>query len=199
MARERGYRRMVRLISSELAFDWVSNTDTSLEFAPSIHKSLSHYPSHAGCNPLIFRELLMIVPTDGVFLDLGAGKGRAMMLAAQRGFTRVIGVESSRTYCDQARSNLERLRVSHPEVSLEVICTDARTYEIPDAVTTLFLYNPFASEVMVPVIRSIFRSLSRRGRAFHVVYMNPVHADLFVEANFDLVAKQRDGLILVTS
>src|ERR1700730_9338115 len=36
------------------------------------------------------------LPKDGAFIDFGAGKGHVLLIAAQSGFQRIVGVEFSR-------------------------------------------------------------------------------------------------------
>jgi hypothetical protein len=49
-------------------------------------------------------------PEDVVFIDYGAGKGRALVAATTRPFKRVIGVEHSELLAQIARNNLTSMR-----------------------------------------------------------------------------------------
>lgn len=60
-----------------------------------------------------FRALMasLSAPVDELtFVDLGAGKGRAMLLASELPFRRIVGVEFSPELCDVARRNLRTNR-----------------------------------------------------------------------------------------
>src|SRR5262245_17564627 len=60
-----------------------------------------------------FRELVGSLPIrfeDFTFVDLGSGKGRALVLAAELRFGRIIGVEFSHELHDVAVANIGRLR-----------------------------------------------------------------------------------------
>jgi SAM-dependent methyltransferase len=48
------------------------------------------------------------VGADDVFLDIGSGMGRAVLLAVDYPFRRVIGVELSRDLTDIAQDNVDR-------------------------------------------------------------------------------------------
>src|SRR5262245_36673106 len=92
---DRGFLRTIQLAHRELWFDWTHGTDTSID-ADDASEDAAGHPSHAGANPQIFRELMGNIPASvntGVFLDLGSGKGRALILAAESGAKKVIGVE----------------------------------------------------------------------------------------------------------
>jgi tRNA1(Val) A37 N6-methylase TrmN6 len=80
------------------------------------------------------------VGPDDTFLDLGAGKGRAVFLAAARyPFKRVIGVELSKDLSDVARANIDRLRDQLICQDVHIVNADVLDYEIPDDVTVVFL------------------------------------------------------------
>jgi predicted RNA methylase len=69
---------------------------------------------------------------DFAFIDLGSGKGRTLLLAAEYPFERVIGVE----YCPQlnevARSNIPKLRLEIRRCrSIEVVTIERNRLRIP--------------------------------------------------------------------
>ncbi|HEY6396040.1 MAG TPA: class I SAM-dependent methyltransferase [Solirubrobacteraceae bacterium] len=123
------------------------------------------------------------------FLDVGAGKGRILFLAAQYPFRRVLGVELSDSLCGIARRNLaiHRDRLRCPNV--EVIGADALEYAIPDDVTFLYMYNPFSGAAFGTFVERILESLSRRPRHLHLIYNNPVMHEHLVERGFELVVR----------
>jgi SAM-dependent methyltransferase len=201
VARERGVVRTAHLALSELLFDTLNGTDTSLEFEERASPHRPSHPSHAGCNPVIFRELVARVPvqreTSG-FLDLGAGKGRALLLAERCGFRRVIGVERSHAQCAVAERNISAYRRRDATALIEVYRGDAATFEIPDDVNVIFLYNPFGPETILRVIQRIAESIARSSRSLYVVYQHPRFAEQFVAAGFTSLHRQgSDGVVLL--
>ena len=66
------------------------------------------------------------------FIDLGSGKGRALLLAAMYPFARIVGVEVQPELDAIARQNIERFDESGQQCrSIESVCADAREYEFP--------------------------------------------------------------------
>lgn len=57
-----------------------------------------------------FRALLRAVdlPRDCRFVDYGCGKGRVLLMAAEVGFLRVVGIEAAPGLCDICRANIGR-------------------------------------------------------------------------------------------
>jgi tRNA1(Val) A37 N6-methylase TrmN6 len=122
---------------------------------------------------LAFFKLMKQVPTDlltGTFLDYGAGKGRALVLAARYyNFRRVVGVEMSGELCRQASRNLEHVAAGQAEI----ICCDAATYQPPSDTTVFFFFNPFFGETMKVVVHNLRNSLLENPRRAAIVVCNP--------------------------
>ncbi|HEX8110264.1 MAG TPA: class I SAM-dependent methyltransferase [Kofleriaceae bacterium] len=198
--RRHGLIRTVRLWSSELRFDLQNRTATALDLRGGSLHSRNRSGGHEGSNPLLFAELIRHAPVDrasSVFLDFGAGKGRALLLAAQHGFRKAIGVEVRADLCAIARSNITTYRRGHSPCAMEMHCVDAAVFEVPDEVNVAYFFNPFGPEVMRATLAHITESLGRRPREFFVVYLHPSLEALFLEAGFRRVWREgTDGAIL---
>jgi SAM-dependent methyltransferase len=118
------------------------------------------------------------------FLDIGCGKGRALCIAAQHDFTSVTGVDFSKTLCLQAERNLAITRQKIPGLDFKVINNDAFYFIIPNDVDCIFLFNPFDEVIMSGVIENILTSLLKSPRNMYIIYINPIHKDIFTAAGF---------------
>jgi SAM-dependent methyltransferase len=150
-----------------------------------------------------FREMmraLPLAPATHLFLDLGCGKGKALVMAAQTGYRRLVGVELSPALAAVARQNLERSPVS-PEyaVDFSVICGDASRYRLPPEPTVIFLANPFHAQLIWQVSAEIARSMAAAPRSLFVVYYNPVHAEAFRGPEYRLVVQHSDYVIVAAA
>jgi hypothetical protein len=143
------------------------------------------HPDPAWCNyePIDYRSLrralahLDIRPDRDVFIDYGSGKGRAVIMAATYPFQRVIGVEISAQLDGVARDNVRRAMRRLKCRNIELIQTDASTYELPTDVDVVLLYNPFGGDVLAAVVRNIRASLLQRPRDMTVIYKYPAGLD----------------------
>jgi hypothetical protein len=132
------------------------------------------------------------VSEDDVFIDFGSGMGRVVFqAAADYPFKRVIGVELSSELNDIAKANVRgarrRLRCRH----IELVCSDALDYELPDDVTIAYFNNPFTGEIFEAVLRKLVASLERSPRPFRIIYANPEEEEMLLDAGAILVKKVR--------
>lgn len=128
------------------------------------------------------RQVLRTLPISqsDVALDIGCGKGGAMLTLALCPFARVDGVELSPQLAQIARQNLERLGVHNANV----FCCDAAEFTDLDAYTYFYMYHPFPEIVMRPVMENICSSMNRRPRNLFLIYKNPVLDALVISVGF---------------
>jgi hypothetical protein len=116
------------------------------------------------------------IPPDGVFVDFGSGKGRALMLALVHGFRHAVGVEFAQELASHAERNLARFRArAGRHFDAQVLNIDATRYPVTAQDRVFFLYNPFQEEILTQVLNNIRASLQAAPRPVHIVYANPVH------------------------
>jgi SAM-dependent methyltransferase len=116
-------------------------------------------------------------PQNLTFIDLGCGKGRALLVAARLGFKQVIGVEFAHELAGIARKNLGVMRIPNAAV----VEADAAEYRFPDNDMVVYLYNPFSKEVMEKVLENLRESLGKR---LYVIYKVPDCAEIFDKSGF---------------
>ena len=124
---------------------------------------------------------------NGTFLDLGCGKGRAMILAAHAGFEQVAGVELMETHCADARRQIEKHQPALPAVRFAVHAGDAALFPVHPSTEVFFLYNPFRAPVMERVISNIEASLRQYPRTIYILYANPLLKHLFLSEGYNEV------------
>ena len=130
-------------------------------------------------------QSLPISPKDYIFIDFGSGKGRALILAAEAGFKRVIGIEFAPVLHAVAQRNLSIFQRRHTTTcAIETYCQEATTFAPPECDAVLFFYNPFDDVVMRKMLARIERSWHAHTRDLIVVYRNPVYSDIFDNAAF---------------
>jgi hypothetical protein len=114
------------------------------------------------------------------FIDVGAGKGACLCLAAAYPFREIVGVEFSSALSDLARQNLATLRLPQRRChEARVVCLDAAEFVFPPVPSVIYLFNPFLQPVMSRVLENLIDSLHADPRPLFVVYYNASHRALF--------------------
>ena len=161
-------------------FDREHGTDTSgcLDASDLPHDSTArtHAICYAGSQPSMLREALMDIPSIGscTFLDLGCGKGRAVLVASEFPFRDIIGVELSPSLAAIARANAALLARQHPSrTAVRILVADASAFPLPAGDLVIFLYHPFGPELVRKVVESVDAALRVSSATIYIVYYNP--------------------------
>jgi hypothetical protein len=186
------------------------------------HPHDRHATAYFGVAPSVFREVLgrwwqlrPVAPIEQTtFIDLGAGMGRAMLIAALQPFQAVVGVELNPVLVRLARRNITRWRkIANPHAPMRLVCGDVADFVFPDGPCVAFLFNPFGATVMRRLLRGMSRSFARRPGELDILYVNneqesvleaqPGFARLFhgqvkrsrldARADFQILANQPEG------
>jgi SAM-dependent methyltransferase len=164
----------------DVHFDLRYGTDTlrrvemntlNFESEHKIHATW-YQPTQAGPLRDILRKLDL--PKDGVFVDLGSGKGRVLLIAAQFGFKKVVGVEFSRELCEIACDNVKVFtQRTHITARIDVVESDVAAYPIEPDQEVFFMNNPFEEVVMNGVLANLRSSVTQFPRKIWLIYHNP--------------------------
>ena len=146
----------------------------------------SHSTMYMPVSYELIEEALKEIPAKNKqhFFDIGCGKGRAMCVAAHYGFTKVSGIDFSKSFCEAAEANLLRIKEKVPGIRFSVVTADAAFTEIPADADCIFLFNPFDDTIMKKAVQHIMQSLQKNPRTLHVIYANPLYKNLFTSNGF---------------
>ncbi len=158
-----------------------------------------HATHYEGVPVADFRALLALVPNDVIvtstFVDVGAGMGRALILASELPFLQVVGVEVSASLYEVARENLETAQIPLQRCNdVRIVRADARIWHYPPGDLVVFLYNPFDASALTITLGSLFSR--RRNGATWLIYHTPVHREIIeADKRFRIVAEIPCGSI----
>jgi len=178
--------RVVSSVRSALRahwFDWRHHVktcgDNDLRQLTVVGENASHAIPYIPTTPRTGRHILRNLPvrdySNYTFIDIGSGKGRILLLAAELPFRRIIGIEFASDLHALAQKNVKTYR--NPDqvcFQIEPVNIDATQYEFPLEPLLIYFFYPFDQSVMEPVIQNLNRSLVEHPRDVILVYHNPV-------------------------
>jgi len=116
---------------------------------------------------------------DYSFVDLGCGKGRAVLMASEFGFRQVTGVELHAALAEIAEANVAAWTAAGRAICpVSVVRQEATEFVFPEGACLLYLFNPFAAPVMKQLIEHIEIGFAERQGMLDLIYFNPEAGEL---------------------
>jgi SAM-dependent methyltransferase len=167
----------------DVDFDWENRVDTTSATVgwKDRLQGLLHSP-YQPTEPALFRSMLDSLALDFrqfTFIDLGSGKGRTLLLAADYPFRRIVGVELLPALHQVAVENVARYNSGSQQCfEVESVCGDAREFVFPAEPLLLYLFNPLSKGGLQTVIENLEKSLYQKPRAVYLLYHHPRLAEV---------------------
>lgn len=189
----RGVVQTLKIIANEFWFDFrydiesrraVHLADLSIDNENKIHGR--EYASSAA---IVLREIFNRLDLDeylsGIFVDIGCGKGKALIIAAEQGFERIVGVDFSSELCQICQENIRRYRArTKNRAVIQIINQDAASLDFPADARVFYFNNPFDAYMFRKVKDKIKESIIVHPRTCLVIYYAPIHQYVFDSDNF---------------
>ena len=154
-----------------------------------------HGVNYVGIEPARFLAALLSVDVrheDFAFIDFGSGKGRALLMASEFPFRKVMGIEFSPELHAVAQNNIRQYRPRPNGChTVETVCMDFVDFELPPEPAVLYFYEPCDDELFGRVIENIRRSLIAHPRPLHLIYMAPGNKEALLDTVDFLVKRGR--------
>jgi hypothetical protein len=140
-----------------------------------------HNTAYYGVAPSVFREMIVrwrrskpVAPIDEfTLIDLGAGMGRALLLASEFPFRAVVGVELNPTLARIGRKNMALWRkAGRSRAPMKMTCRDAAEFQLPAGPCVVFLFNPFGAPVLRRLVKAWSQNFTGRERQLDILYVN---------------------------
>jgi SAM-dependent methyltransferase len=142
----------------------------------------------------VFHRVMAQLPEtllrSATFIDLGCGKGRAVLLASEYPFAQIVGVEIAPQLHRVAVDNVARYTAARQAEGrsacppVQVLLEDAAEYPFPVGPLVVYLYHPFCRPVLDKVIANLSQSLAHDPRKVAVLYINHELHDVLDRAPF---------------
>jgi SAM-dependent methyltransferase len=128
------------------------------------------------------------------FVDLGCGKGRAVLLASEAGFREAMGVELNPALAMIAQANADGWTAAgkgHCPVRIQQ--ADALEFEWPSGACVGFLFNPIGGGLMEQLANRMAAVFRDRPSDLEVLYYKPEQADAFAD-HFEMIWCETTGI-----
>lgn len=110
--------------------------------------------------------------TAFTFIDVGSGKGRALLVASEWPFKRILGVELSARLHEVASTNIKRWSNSAQRCfNVEVLREDAALMAIPEGPLVVYFFAPFEAALMRTVVQRYEDSYDAAPRPMQLIYL----------------------------
>jgi SAM-dependent methyltransferase len=145
------------------------------------HRHDRHATAYYGVAPSVFHSLVRHwrksappgAMEETTFVDLGAGMGRAVLLASELGFKSVVGVELHPALARIARKNLSIWRTAERDrTGIRLVEGDAVEFVLPEGPVLVFLFNPFAAPVLRRLLKGWRKRMAGRSGDLDILYVN---------------------------
>ncbi len=195
----RGFSNTYKLLSYEQKFEKQLGISThsivnldSLTLASNASVENHHYQ---GASYYILFSVLQKTPAhlkQTPFIDFGCGKGRALFVAEQCGFTNLIGVDIAKELIDDANKNLVVYKPLNKTSRIQFQFSDATTFAIPEDASVFYFFNPFGETIMQQVLQNITKSIKENPREIICLYLNPKFKKVFEANGFDVLFEEKN-------
>ncbi len=116
-----------------------------------------------------------LLPT-ATFIDMGSGRGRVLLIASERAFRRVLGVEFTSELHESALENIRRFPDARMRCrDVTSVLGDAAAFDFPAEPLVLYFDNPFNEKIMTKVVANLAASYERVPRPIVLVYQQLIH------------------------
>jgi SAM-dependent methyltransferase len=168
----------------DVEYDWDYRVDTTSATVGWRDRLLGMFHSpYQATEPALFREMLArlvdanpkIDFREFTFIDIGSGKGRALLMAADYPFRRILGIELLPELHRIAQENIGKYKSDSQHCfAIDCLLGDACTFAFPPEPTVLYLFNPLRESALLTMIRNLEGSLREHPRLVFVLYHNPL-------------------------
>jgi SAM-dependent methyltransferase len=163
----------------DVDYDWeyrVDTTSANVGWRARLMGVL--HSAYQPIEPELFREIVNSLEIDFsqfTFVDVGSGKGRALLMASEYPFRRVLGVELLPELNSIAQENIGKFAGRNLRCGpIAAVCGDATEFAFPDGPLVILLNNPLPEDGLRKLVGNVESSLRENPRPVFIIYANPI-------------------------
>jgi SAM-dependent methyltransferase len=170
----------------DVEYDWdhegMDTTSATVSTRTRLLAAISGAP-YQPTEPFIFAEMLNMLHIDFnrfTFIDIGSGKGRTLLMAAEFDFKKVIGVELLPELHNVAMRNIG----ANANGNITSVCVDGRDFPFPPEPLVVYLFNPLPEPALMQMMENLQTSLRHYPRDVKIIYHNPTCEHIIAQSPF---------------
>lgn len=198
MAKSRGLKLPIKYFLENHLFDIINGTDTHRWLPKEYYKEnlknidhgilyMSSWTSVLKKSTLIAMQILENENTSYDIIDVGSGKGKALLVWSKLNFPKdsvIYGIEYNKDLAEISKKNIEKVGYKN---EIKVLINDITQVETSIFSETLliYLYNPFDELIMKEFL------INFKLKKIILIYNNPVHSSLFKEFGYTCIHSEK--------
>lgn len=127
-------------------------------------------------------------------LDFGCGNGNVLLYGMFKKFSKVTGVDLDEKALMRAEKNCSTLSGKGFSTSFSLVHADAATFQIPDNINVIYLFNPFGEVTTQAVAENIFQYVKKFKKPVYVIYFLPSYKTVFDQSDLCTTIFERNSL-----
>lgn len=162
-----------------------------IDFDSKRQSTISHINGYESTTWLAYinlRKFLRNKAKGNSIIDIGCGKGKMIYFFSKFPFKKIGGLEYFEELANTAVHNLTILK-EKKKINLdriEIINGDASIYTDYSDYNFFYLYNSFDDTILRKFLDILIKNVQLNHRKIWVIYVNPVHENIFKEKGFKL-------------
>jgi hypothetical protein len=125
-----------------------------------------------------------------VFIDLGSGLGRNLLLASNYPFKKNVGIEHSQYLHNIAEMNVKRYLYGTKKLNIfDLQCIDVLDYSFPQENMVLYIWRPFSDEIAIQFIKKLEAFISNTTLKVVLIFLGDVYPIVEESVFFNILDK----------
>ncbi|WP_109301239.1 class I SAM-dependent methyltransferase [Aquimarina sp. AU474] len=117
---------------------------------------------------------------NSIFIDVGSGMGRNLLIASEYPFKKIIGIEISKYLNEIAEKNISIYKTETQKCkNIDSYCGDALNFSLPDYnCLVLYFWEPFDENIFNPFFQKITQSIKSKDQKVFLVFLGKVFSEV---------------------
>lgn len=181
-----GLNRIYKELENYL-FDLINNVETRKrvinDYSDEIFDYMPSYKTTVAA-PLRYLDQSDFDLMEFSFVDIGCGKGKALIIANKFKFKEVIGYEINRQVYDVLCKNINKLNIRNSQLIYDSINADKIQNK-----SIIYFYNPFSENMTNDFFKKI--SLDKNLKQLIIIYVNPQYTKVLNQYKWNIVYEKK--------